>query len=138
MPEAGLEERLIYRVIAAKFRDLGHVVTVEYTVNTGRAPLRYRQIDLRIQLTDQPVEVWLEIDGPNHRGLRNVRRDRELAGLALERRVQLIHWPVWRVLDDGVDPIVKAVLSGETHYGHADGEVKGHHNRYRTFDARYW
>jgi len=133
MPPPSLEERTIYRTLRAEMKRMGISAIVEYTVSTGRKPTRFRHVDLRFFLPDEQGEMWVEIDGPNHRGKRNIDRDRDLAALAIERRVTLLHWPLWKVLDSGMTPLLQAILRGEKHHGHVEPDI----DRYRVWDSRY-
>ena len=133
MPPASQQERAIYVAVAADLRRLGHHVDVEYSITTARNPLRFRQIDLRVLIAED-TERWVEVDGPNHRGRRNAARDQELAALATEKRVVLLHWPLWRVLQDGTGAFVEAIVRGERDYGHAEPGRRS----YRVYDSRYF
>lgn len=48
-------------------------------------------------------------------------RDEQLARIAKARGVRLVHWPLWRLIEEGIGPLVSAVCDGNTeHLGHAD------------------
>lgn len=94
---------------------------LEWAASVSRTPVRFRQIDLRCTVLGR--DVWVEIDGPNHRGVRNKARDRLLSLLAAKHGARLIHWPLWRIVGDGSQPLVDAILDGRTeHLGHAESE----------------
>lgn len=136
MPRAGVEERVVYLVLRAELRERALFPDVEYVVNVSRKPVRFRQIDVRVVIPSG-IEMWVEIDGPNHRGQRNIARDAELARLASEKGATLLHWPLWRVLDEGATPLVEAILRADRHDGHVE-HLRTRGDRYRTFDSRYW
>lgn len=133
MPQASVAERTVYRALSAELAQAGRDVFVEYTVNVSRKPLRYRQVDLRTVLASG-IEMWVEIDGPNHKGKDNKARDVELARLASEHGAVLLHWPLWRVMHSGLSPLLEAVLRGDQHRGHAEPNLD---TPYRVWDSRY-
>lgn len=115
-------------------RSAGIPCVVEYSITVSRKPVRFRQIDLRIDLPSG-VQMWVEIDGPNHRGERNKARDVELAALASQHGAVVLHWPMWKVWHKGLTPLLEAIYRGDQHRGHAepnDGEP------YRVWDSRYF
>jgi hypothetical protein len=107
---------------------------VEYTISYARIPPRWRQVDLYVQLASG-VEMWVEIDGPNHKGRRNKARDVQLAQLAKDHGATVLHWPMWKVWHAGLTPLLEAVLRGDQHLGHAE---LGEDRFYKVWDSRYF
>jgi hypothetical protein len=130
MPAPSPYEYAIYEATAGEMRRRKIPVIVEYTINVSRKPLRYRQVDLRIDLPPG-VQMWVEIDGPNHKGKRNIERDRELAHLAIRHGAVLLHYPLWRVLHEGFTALLDSIMRGDQNLGHAGEE------RYKVWDSRY-
>jgi len=134
MPQASPEEHAIYSALGGELRSAGIPFDVEYTVIATRKPLRYRQVDVRAQLPSG-VEIWVEIDGPNHRGDRNKDRDVDLARLASGHGAVVLHWPMWKVWHEGLTPLLEAVLRGDQDLGYA---APNREYPYKVWDSRYF
>lgn len=124
-------EKAAHSVLIERLRGIGVHCEGEKCVSFGtRGKRRWRSIDVAAYADSG--EVWVEIDGPNHRGLKNLRRDTQLAGLALQHKARLIHWPLFRIMDEGIMPVVHAIMDPDfIHLGHAQGD-------YSTYSARHY
>jgi len=120
------EEQVVRRQVDWHLVRLGVRSTWEATIVASKTPRRYRQVDLLVPLSTG--DVWVEIDGENHRGKKNTRRDQNLAALARRRDARVIHVPLWRLLQEGVAGLVADIMNIEAeHLGRASGE------RYQTY-----
>lgn len=128
VPAESDDERLEIARLTQILRPHVEKIDREWSMTYSRNPTRFRQVDLRVILPGGDV-VWIEIDGPNHRGRKNIDRDKQLAILANEERARLLHWPLYRLQDEGPWPLVQCMMSGVQHLGHAGP------TRYSTFRA---
>lgn len=131
MPNPSDIETAAVAYIIGQLKNINVEASREWTITVSREPVRFRQVDLRCRYRDR--EVWVDIDGPNHKGKRNILRDQQLMSLAAEAGARLIHWQLWRIVLEGAAPLLNAILETEyQHFGHADprGYVAWRHSVY--------